>query len=124
MNKIFEQIDRFDRSLQFKEGESFRIILPKKTNPAEKPCKMIVGESYTIKVKSYMVDHVESNFFDFQRKWNNNTPMPASTMQGTVLKDTRSAYKMDLQVGNDTWVGWIPKSAIVYQEWDVMSVFR
>lgn len=55
---------------------------------------MRVNRSYLIKVRQYMTKPPSDNF-DFQSRWNGNTPMPFRVMQGRVLKETRGMLMME-----------------------------
>lgn len=72
---------------------------------------------YKITVKKYMTEPSTPSF-DFMQKWNNNTPMPLSTMFGTEVKQTRGMVYMQLhdESGGNNWEGWIIKSAILSSE--------
>ena len=50
---------------------------------------------YQIKVKKYMTMPSTADF-DFQKKWNNNEPMPMRIMCGVILKETKGMYKMEM----------------------------
>lgn len=99
MKEIFSQIHRYAEQT-FEEGKPFEFTLNKKESEnTDWLCtpvkKMEVGNSYKITVKKYMTEPATSNF-DFQDKWNNGIPMPFVTMVGTVEKETRGMYYMDL----------------------------
>lgn len=64
-----------------------------------------------IKVKEYMTKPSNPDF-DFMERFNNNKPMPYTTMTGNVVKRTPKMVYMDLEANNITWQGWIPISAI------------
>lgn len=54
-----------------------------------------VDTEYEVTVKQYMTRKATVDF-DFMLKWNNNIPMPARTMRGTVEKETRGMVYMKL----------------------------
>lgn len=116
MKQIFEQIHRY-KEQDFEEGKPFEFTLPARhcgVTYAVKHTesnKMEVGKSYKITVKKYMTEPATTTF-DFQDKWNNGIPMPLSTMQGKVIKETRGMYYMELEEDDISWTGWVIKSAI------------
>ena len=102
MKEIFKQIHRY-KEQDFEEGKSFEFTFEgkrKEVNTEDYICspvkKMEVGKSYKITVKKYMTEPATANF-DFQDKWNNGKPMPLCIMQGSVMKETRGMYYMNLQ---------------------------
>lgn len=107
MIDIFRQIKRFE-NIELQEGETFSFTLPVNTqNQVNKeslgidnkiytqPQKMQINGKYKITVKSYMTEPATSTF-DFQDKWNKGIPMPMVTMIGTVIKETRGMFYMEL----------------------------
>lgn len=99
MKEIFNQIKRFDNSIQFEDGKPFEFTISKKLTDNDYICssieRMEVGKSYRITVKKYMTEPATSTF-DFQDKWNNGIPMPFVIMRGEVIKETRGMYYMNL----------------------------
>lgn len=79
----------------------------------------VVDLEYKVTVKNYMTQK-STDGFDFMSKWNNNVPMPLSTMTGTIERETRGMIYMKLHgtgsLSSALWEGWIIKSAIVDQE--------
>lgn len=65
----------------------------KKETQSEKTEK---GQEYRIKVRQYMTKP-SSPGFDFQTKWNNDTPMPMRIMVGRIIDETKGMYKMGLE---------------------------
>lgn len=53
-----------------------------------------VNRTYIIKVRQYMTKPATPEF-DFQKKWNNDIPMPFRIMKGRALKETRGMVYMD-----------------------------
>lgn len=72
------------------------ILLQPKTNA--EPVRRIEASApiYKVTVKQYMLN-AGTPEFDFMTKWNNDVPMPLRTMVGTIEKETRGMYKMNLQ---------------------------
>ena len=50
---------------------------------------------YKITVKKYMTKPSSADF-DFQTKWNKDTPMPLRIMVGKIIKETKGMYQMEL----------------------------
>lgn len=112
MKTIFNQIKRFeDTDLQ--EGKAFSFVLPARhsgithgitsnssfnnsdNNLHTNNEKMQINGKYKVFVKGYMTEPATSTF-DFQDKWNNGIPMPLCVMTGTVIKETRGMFYMNL----------------------------
>lgn len=71
---------------------------------------------YIITVKGWMSNN--SGNLDFHQRWNNGIAMPCQTMVGTMIAETPGMRKMDLtdENGNNHWVGFVSKAAIVSME--------
>lgn len=67
---------------------------------------------YKVTVKSYMT-HEATPSFDFMSKWNGNVPMPSQEMVGEIINETPGMYFMRLTTNNESWSGWVIKSAIL-----------
>lgn len=114
MISILSQIKRFQETgISLPEGKEFEIILQSKhtavtcgdtanfndnnednkINVSEN--KMLVGRKYKVTVKKYMTEPA-TLAFDFQKKWNNDIPMPLLVMQGELIKETRGMAYMKL----------------------------
>ena len=73
-----------------------------------------------IHVKPYLL-RPASETFNFHERWNNNNPMPYSTMNGYRVRETLGMYYMRLypqtiinpRNTQPLWEGWIIKSAII-----------
>lgn len=78
---------------------TIRLNVTAQTPAAQQPEQVSVTAEpkpvYQIKVRKYMTQP-SSPSFDFQDKWNNGVPMPMRIMVGTVLKETKGMYKMEL----------------------------
>lgn len=55
-----------------------------------------IGHTYEITVKPYMTRQATPEF-DFMTRFNNDLPMPLRTMTGTVVKETKGMYQMELR---------------------------
>lgn len=106
MIKYLEKINRVDE-LDFKQGESFKIVLQPKENIDEEEQR----KKLHIFVKKYMTQQATPTF-DFMKKWNNNKPMPSNELTGIVTKETRGM----LYIESDKWSGWVIKPAITEME--------
>lgn len=81
-------------------GEWHIKLLPKSVKAVQGGGSVSESEDkteYRITVKAYMTKPTEpGSSFDFMQKWNNNKPMPLRTMVGTIEKETRGMYFMNL----------------------------
>ena len=81
--------------IQLKASESScKVENPPNQNVVLTADNMRVNRKYLIKVRQYMTKP-SSPEFDFQAKWNNDTPMPFRVMEGRVLKETRGMLMME-----------------------------
>ncbi len=55
-----------------------------------------IGHTYEITVKQYMTRKATPEF-DFMANFNNDIPMPLRTMVGTVIKETKGMYFLELK---------------------------
>lgn len=71
---------------------------------------------YRIIVKGWMSNN--SGNLDFHQRWNNGISMPFTSMVGTIIAETPGMWKMDLtdENGNNHWVGFVSKAAIISME--------
>lgn len=112
MINIFSQIKNFKNDIDFVEGQPFEFVL----SPDVKTFKrnmMEIGEWYQITVRPYMTMKATSSW-DFMKRYNNDIPMPCTTMSGKVIRANRSMVYMQLHdnISRTTWEGWIVKRAI------------
>lgn len=99
MKSILSQIDGIDLTkFNFEEGQKFEIVLHQKEEIKSENTEVAESEKtgeVRITVKKYMTEPASPSF-DFMSTWNNNTPMPLVTMTGTIDKETRGMYHMNL----------------------------
>lgn len=58
---------------------------------------LVDNTEYRVTVRQYMTKPASSEF-DFHTKFNNDIPMPAVTMTGKILSETKGMYKMELRM--------------------------
>ena len=101
MKSILSQINGLDLSnVDFVDGQKFELVINKSIAVEETESKAVIEEvdktgEVRITVKKYMTEKASPSF-DFMKSWNNDTPMPLVTMQGTIEKETRGMYYMNL----------------------------
>lgn len=69
-------------------------------------------KEYKVTVRQYMTQK-STDDFDFMKKWNNDIPMPMTTMVGSIESEMRGMVYMNLHSGDIKWQGWVIKSAIL-----------
>lgn len=81
---------------KFNDFEDVHIILHAKQKPAKTSVSPVpIALRTRFRVKQYMTKPATPDF-DFMAKWNNNVPMPLSTMVGYKIKETRGMVYLKL----------------------------
>lgn len=99
--KEYEAVNQAIQSLKGYSGQ-LNIVLNKPNNPqttSEKDTQVVAPTNedtiYVVKVKQYMTKPSTPEF-DFQKKWNNDIPMPMRIMVGKKIEETKGMVKMEL----------------------------
>lgn len=117
-NSICADVTKIDSKTLF-TARSIKLLKNRKNANNERFCANADTPTvYEITVKKYMT-HKSTPNFDFMKKWNDDKPMPAQTMRGIVLEETKGMIKMELRClppMRTSWTGWIIKAAILSQK--------